>query len=253
LIAPTRGRAGRRAAPDEACATGETCPPERSHRARPLLLGASYHGTTRRSPGGNPRTAPPSPIAIDGISRGFVRRRTWEVVDPTPAALRRPRRRRPGCGVGAREMAEGGTLNVRVEDVCPVGISRSCDVETYIGPIRQKTATRSAQRYGGPKPSARSVRDLERTPLRRSRRVASSCTRRMGRPRPLPDRPAAPRFESIGACSSFTERGRSAAPGGPVGAAKRIAQGSTSSARGLPLIQRRVDPEPMTSRRHVSC
>ena len=94
--------------------------------------------TTRRS-WPRPRTCRPSPTRFADYLAEPADRRPWDVVDLRRLRCGDPAADALAAAFGAREMAEGWTLNVEREDVCPVvTFPAGADMETYLSTLGKK-------------------------------------------------------------------------------------------------------------------
>ena len=153
--APPRGRAGRRADPHEDAPRRRGRADAGRRRPRPRSSsGPRTTPTTRRS-WPPPRTCRPSPRRSPAISPSPSARRPWDVVDLRRLRCGDPAADALAAAFGAREIAEGWTLNVEREDVCPV--------VDPAGRRRRWRLPRDARQEGAP-------RDPAQGPARRGRR-----------------------------------------------------------------------------------
>ena len=183
--APPRGRAGRRAhahddAPRRRTATLTPVPADRDGRLLRRLLPRRLRDDPRRPgrPAGRRRRAR-RPTWPSRRRPGHPSRGTSSTCAGCAAATRPPTRWRRRFG--AREIAEGWTLNVEREDVCPVvTLPAGADIDGYLGDARQEGAPRDpAQgppRRGGRRGPARRLRPT-RSP---TSRPSSTSTRGAG-------------------------------------------------------------------------
>ena len=208
--APPRGRAGRRADPHEDAPRRDAVeltpvPPT----ATALFFGASYHAdyaTILAAPADLPAVAD---VAGRRPRRAVSDRRRWDVIDLRRLRCGDPTADALAAAFGAREMAEGWTLNVEREDVCPVV---TLPVGGNDGRLprhasARRSATRSGARSAAPRRSARSASRTRPTRWPTSRRSSSSTRRSGASTASSRTRRAAPRAGSCsGACSSSTVR-----------------------------------------------
>ena len=197
----------RRAAPHQDAPRRRRPSSRRSRRPRPRSSSAPRTTPTTRRSWPRPRTCRRSPTRSPDYLAEPADRRPWDVVDLRRLRCGDPAADALAAAFGAREMAEGWTLNVEREDVCPVvTFPVGADMEDLPLDARQEGAPRDPAQ--GP-----SRRGRRRDPSRRLARPA-------GRPRGLhraapeevgaptassPTRPAAPRAGSCSsACSSST-------------------------------------------------
>ena len=174
--------------------------------ATAVFFGASYHAdyaTILAAPADLPAVAD----ALADYLADPADRRPWDVVDLRRLRCGDPAADALAAAFGAREMAEGWTLNVEREDVCPVVTlpGRRRHGRPTSRRSARRSATRSGARSAGPRPSARSASTTRPTRSPTSRR-SSSSTRSAGAPTASSrTRRAAPRAaSSSGACSSST-------------------------------------------------
>ena len=164
----------------------------------------------RDDPGGARPTCRPSPTSLADVPRRAVSdRHRWDVVDLRRLRCGDPTADALAAAFGAREMAEGWTLNVEREDVCPVVTLPGRRRHGRLPRRRsaRRSATRSGARSAAPRRSARSASRTRPTRWPTSRR-SSTSTRRSGAPTASSrTRRVAPRAGSCsGACSSSTAR-----------------------------------------------
>jgi CelD/BcsL family acetyltransferase involved in cellulose biosynthesis len=108
-----------------------------------IYFGASYHAdyaTLLAAPADIPRVA-------DAVAEHFARERIVDEIHPQPWDVLDMRRLRSvdpstealAAAFGAREMAEGWTLNVEREDVCPViRIPEGADLDAFLATLGKK-------------------------------------------------------------------------------------------------------------------
>ena len=137
--APPRGRAERRASSTRRCATAHVAqltpvPPT----ATAVFFGASYHAdyaTILAAPADLPAVAE----ALADYLADPSERRPWDVVDLRRLRCGDPAADALAAAFGAREMAEGWTLNVEREDVCPVvTLPGGADIDDYLATLGKK-------------------------------------------------------------------------------------------------------------------
>ena len=89
---------------------------------------------------GRPRpTCPPSPPRVADYLAEPAGRRPWDVVDLRRLRCGDPAADALAAAFGAREIAEGWTLNVEREDVCPVvTLPEGVDMEDYLATLGKK-------------------------------------------------------------------------------------------------------------------
>ena len=205
--ASPRGGAGRRADPhdDAPRRAASTLTPGRAD-ATAVFFGASYHAdyaTVLAAPADLPAVAE---ALVDLPRRARRAGRGTSSTCAGCAAATRPADAL-AAAFGAREIAEGWTLNVEREDVCPVvDLPAGATMDDYLGDARQEGAPRDpAQgppRRGGRRGPARATRPIRSPTSRRS----STCTRSGGATAACSPTPRAARRagSSSGACSSCT-------------------------------------------------
>jgi CelD/BcsL family acetyltransferase involved in cellulose biosynthesis len=106
--------------------------------ATAVFFGASYHADYA--------TILAAPADLPAVSDAFVDylarpadRRPWDVVDLRRLRCGDPAADALAAAFGAREMAEGWTLNVEREDVCPVvTLPVGADIETFLSTLGKK-------------------------------------------------------------------------------------------------------------------
>ncbi len=106
--------------------------------ATAVFFGASYHADYA--------TILAAPADLPAVSDAFVDylagpadRRPWDVVDLRRLRCGDPAADALAAAFGAREMAEGWTLNVEREDVCPVvALPVGADIETFLSTLGKK-------------------------------------------------------------------------------------------------------------------
>ncbi len=105
--------------------------------ATAILFGASYHAdyaTILADPDDLPAVA--KAVAAYAASPGSG---AWDVVDLRRLRCADPTGTELAAAFGALEMAQGWTLNVEREDVCPVAtLPGDVDIETYLGTLGKK-------------------------------------------------------------------------------------------------------------------
>ena len=187
--------------------------------AKAIFFGASYHAdyatilaapaTCRRSPTRWPTTCAEPPD----------RAGPWDVVDLRRLRCGDPAADALAAAFGAREIAEGWTLNVEREDVCPVvTLPTGADIDDYLATLGKKERheiRRKVRRAEAVGESASTTRPTRSPTSRRS----SSSTRSVGRRRPLPaDTPGGDQSRVLlPPPVRAARRGRAAAPVVPVG------------------------------------
>ena len=106
--------------------------------ATAVFFGASYHAdyaTLLAAPADLPAVAE----ALVGLPRRAADRRPWDVVDLRRLRCGDPAADALAAAFGAREMAEGWTLNVEREDVCPVvTLPTDADMDAYLATLGKK-------------------------------------------------------------------------------------------------------------------
>jgi CelD/BcsL family acetyltransferase involved in cellulose biosynthesis len=106
--------------------------------ATAIFFGASYHAdyaTVLASPADMPDVAD----ALAGYLADPSGRRPWDVVDLRRLRCGDPAADALATALGAREIAEGWTLNVEREDVCPVvALPVGADVDAYLATLGKK-------------------------------------------------------------------------------------------------------------------
>jgi CelD/BcsL family acetyltransferase involved in cellulose biosynthesis len=106
--------------------------------ATAVFFGASYHAdyaTILAAPADLPAV---SDALADYLAEPSERR-PWDVVDLRRLRCGDPAADALAAAFGAREMAEGWTLNVEREDVCPVvALPVDADIETYLSTLGKK-------------------------------------------------------------------------------------------------------------------
>ena len=154
--------------------------------ATAIFFGASYHADYATI-----LVAPADLPARRRRARRVPRRRpqpaTWDVVDLRRLRCGDPAAEALAAAFGAREIAEGWTLNVEREDVCPV--------VTLPDGRRHRRVPRDARQEGAPRDPAQGpprggrrrgpARGLGR-PARRPRRLHRPAPEALGRDRPVP-------------------------------------------------------------------
>ena len=137
----------------------------------------------------------------------------WDVVDLRRLRCGDPAADALAAAFGAREIAEGWTLNVEREDVCPVvDAARRAPTSTPTSrPSARRSATRSGARSAAPRPSATIRLDESADPLADLETFIDLHQKSGATTGCSPTRRAARRAAcSSGACSSSTARtGRS--------------------------------------------
>jgi CelD/BcsL family acetyltransferase involved in cellulose biosynthesis len=107
--------------------------------ATAILMGASYHAdyaTILTAPAELPAVAEALAAYLGTTSD----RRPWDVVDLRRLRCGDPTAESLAAAFGAREIAEGWTLNVEREDVCPVvTFPTGIDIEGFLGTLPKKT------------------------------------------------------------------------------------------------------------------
>ena len=106
--------------------------------ATAVFFGASYHADYA--------TVLAAPADLPAVSDAFssylaepAERRPWDVVDLRRLRCGDPAADALAAAFGAREMAEGWTLNVEREDVCPVvTLPADADMEAYLSTLGKK-------------------------------------------------------------------------------------------------------------------
>ncbi len=106
--------------------------------ATAVFFGASYHADYA--------TVLAAPEDLPAVSHAFAdylaepaERRPWDVVDLRRLRCGDPAADTLAAAFGAREMAEGWTLNVEREDVCPVvTLPLGAEMETYLSTLGKK-------------------------------------------------------------------------------------------------------------------
>jgi CelD/BcsL family acetyltransferase involved in cellulose biosynthesis len=106
--------------------------------ATAVFFGASYHAdyaTILAAPADLPAVCD---AFVDYLA-GPADRRPWDVVDLRRLRCGDPAADALAAAYGAREMAEGWTLNVEREDVCPVvALPVGADIETFLSTLGKK-------------------------------------------------------------------------------------------------------------------
>ena len=222
--------------------------------ATAVFFGASYHAdyaTILAAPGG--------PAGRRGragrLPRRAVRpprRGTSSTCAGCAAAIRRPTRwpRRSA----AREMAEGWTLNVEREDVCPVVTlpGRRRHGRPTSRRSARRSATRSGARSGGPRPSARSGFDDSADPLADLDAFIELHQKRWGADGLFPDTPGGAQSRVLVPAAVRAPRRRRPAPADvPVGrrATDRGGHPFRDRRRATSTTTPASTPTPATSRR----
>jgi CelD/BcsL family acetyltransferase involved in cellulose biosynthesis len=107
--------------------------------ATAIFFGASYHAdyaTILAAPENLPQVA-------DAVADFFATRtglEPWDVIDLRRLRCGDPAADALAAAIGTREMAEGWTLNVEREDVCPVvTLPAGTDMESYLSTLPKKT------------------------------------------------------------------------------------------------------------------
>ncbi len=212
--------------------------------ATAVFFGASYHAdyaTLLAAPGDLAAVAE----AVADHLADTTGRQPWDVVDLRRLRCGDPAADALAAAFGAREMAEGWTLNVEREDVCPVvTLPAGVDMDGYLGTLGKKERHEIRRKVRRAEAVGEVVLADSSDPLADLEAFIDLHQKRWGDARALPGharRRAEPRLH---AAAVRAERpGRAAAPDVPDGrgpADRR--RGPFRDGRRLPLLQRRHRP-----------
>ena len=222
--------------------------------ATAVFFGASYHAdyaTILAAPADLPAVSD----ALADYLAGPSERRPWDVVDLRRLRCGDPAADALAAAFGAREMAEGWTLNVEREDVCPVvTLPVGADMDTYLATLGKKERheirrkVRRAEAVG-------EIRFEDSTdPLADLDAFIELHQKRWGADGLFPDTPGGAQSRVLVPAPVRAPRGgRPAAPGVPVGRRTADRGGHPfRDRRGLSLLQRRRRPGRASTSRRAS-